>query len=84
MTLRPLGKNQSRIISRMRDENLVIRVVRIFNEKHDQISLQDEEGANEYESISGKFLESLWKRKILSSTSWMPALYIEVITFRLK
>jgi len=84
MQVLPLGKNQRRIINRMENEGLVIRVVRDICEQSEDISLMDEQGDNYYEKLSGEFLESLWKRKLLSRTVWIPALNIEIITFRIK
>lgn len=83
MTIR-LGKRQREILSRMRNENLVIRVITDHYKPNTDIELQDEEGDNTFLSITHKMMQSLCDKKIFDSSGWCPCLQITIDTFRLK
>ena len=79
-----LGKKQIIVLHRMINEQLVIRSVKDAHDMSEDINLQDEEGDNDYEKITPEFLNSLYNRGLFEITSWMPALHIDITTFRIK
>lgn len=81
--IKGLGVNQLSIIYRMIKEGIVIRVIR-DHDKRPEIELQDENGDNTYESVPLYIMRSFKKRRILSYTGWMPALFITIDTYRVR
>ena len=84
LNTKKLGKKQVLVLQRMVSEQLVIRSVSDAHDGSEDINLQDEEGDNDYEKITPEFLNSLYNRGLFEITSWMPALHIDITTFRIK
>ncbi len=83
MNLKKLGKKQLSVLQDMSSKNLAIRVYLEYD-IGGKIELESECGTDSYESFTGEFLDSLYKRKLLNGMSFLPSLRMEVITFRLK
>ena len=84
MNIKKLGKKQKHYLRQLLYKNRVIRVIRDYYEFIEEAFIQDEEGDNNYEAVDKSVLDSLFKRKLLNVMSWIPALSVEIITFRIK
>lgn len=79
-----LGKQQKRILKRMKEESLVIRSVFDERDMATQIWLEDEDANNSYEKLTIAFFSSLYKYNLFTEESFRPCLQIHINTYRLK
>lgn len=80
MNIKGLGNKQLEFIKRMASKNLVVRVYTDYYSKKTYAVLESLDSDKKHNRVNLDFLDSIYKRGLLDSTTWMPSIRLEVVT----